>query len=206
MRRGKTRWFLPENGDVLALLERQIEVTGDGMAAFARWGSGGGDAEREAVRDAEHAADERKRELLAVVRESFTTPLDPEDLFELSRGLDDVINGAKNAVREAEALDLTPDAAAAQMCVQLAEGVGHLHGAFRALTRDAARATDEAAAAIKSQRNLERTYRAAMSDLIGGDELRAILGQQELYRRLTRISDAIVAVADRVMYATVKEA
>ena len=37
------------------------------------------------------------------------------------------------------------------------------------------------------------------------DDLRDVLGRQELYRRLTRISDAIVAVADRVMYATVKE-
>ena len=51
----------------------------------------------------------------------------------------------------------------------------------------------------------ERTYRAAMSQVIEQDDLREILARQELYRRLTRISDAVVGVADRVMYATVRE-
>ncbi len=204
MTQGKRRWFLPENGDVLGLLTEQIAVTSAGMDAFARWGAGDV-AESDTVRTAEHDADERKRALIAAVRESFTTPLDPEDLFELSRGLDEVINGAKNTVREADALTILPDATMGTMCAQIAEGVQHLRGAFGALGRDPDAANVEAAAAIKAQRNLERTYRAAMSELIGREDLRDVLGRQELYRRLTRISDAIVAVADRVMYATVKE-
>ena len=56
------------------------------------------------MRAAEHEADDRKRDLLVLVRDSFTTPLDPEDLFELSRGIDEVMNGAKNTVREAEVM------------------------------------------------------------------------------------------------------
>lgn len=204
MRRGKARWFLPENGDVLGLLEAQIEVTVRGMDAFALWGAGQM-AQSDVVRAAEHEADERKRDLVAAVRESFTTPLDPEDLFELSRGLDEVINGAKNTVREADALSVLPDPVMGEMCAHLAEGVRHLSGAFGALGHRPKVADTEAAAAIKAQRNLERTYRAGMSELIGRDDLREVLGHQELYRRLTRISDAIVLVADRVMYATVKE-
>lgn len=204
MRRGKARWFLPEDGDVLGLLEAQIEVTVRGMDAFALWGAGEA-AHSDTVRAAEHEADERKRDLVAAVRESFTTPLDPEDLFELSRGLDEVLNGAKNMVREADALSIAPDRTMGEMCAELAEGVRHLQGAFAALGHEPQAADTQAAAAIKAQRNLERTYRAAMSELIGRDDLREVLGHQELYRRLMRISDAIVAVADRVMYATVKE-
>ena len=204
MRHGKARWFLPEDADVLGLLEAQIDVTVRGMDAFALWGAGDA-AQSDTVRGAEHEADERKRDLVAAVRESFTTPLDPEDLFELSRGLDEVINGAKNTVREADALSVTPDGPMGEMCAELAEGVRHLQGAFGALGHSPQAANTGAAAAVKAQRNLERTYRAAMSELIGRDDLREVLGHQELYRRLTRISDAIIAVADRVMYATVKE-
>ena len=201
---GKKRWFLPDDDDVLGLLAEQIAVTAAGMDAFARWGAGDM-SQSDTVRTAEHDADDRKRAVIAAVRESFTTPLDPEDLFELSRGLDEVINGAKNTVREADALTIAPDPTMATMCGQIAEGVQHLRGAFGALGHDPDTANVEAAAAIKAQRNLERTYRAAMSELIGREDLRDILGRQELYRRLTRISDAIVAVADRVSYATVKE-
>lgn len=204
MKRGKARWFLPENGDVLGMLAAQVEVTTRGMDAFAGWG-GGDIALGDVVRAAEHEADERKRDLLTLVRDSFTTPLDPEDLFELSRGLDEVINGAKNTVREAEALSMTPNGPMGEMCDLLAEGVHHLGAAFTALGGDFTTADTEALAAIKAQRNLERIYRRAMSKLIAKDDLREVAGRQELYRRMVRISENVVLVADRVMYATVKE-
>lgn len=204
MRRGMTRWFLPESEDVLALLGAQCDVTVRGMDAFAGWG-GGDAALGDVVRAIEHEADARKRELVSAVRESFTTPLEPEDLMELSRSLDDVMNGAKNAVREAEALAMAPNRPMAEMCAELAEGVRHLSAAFALLGHDAPAADAEAATAIKAQRNLERTYRAAMSKLIEKGDLREVVGRQELYRRLANISDAVVTVADRVMYANVKE-
>ena len=35
------RWFLPEEPDVLGLLSDQLEVTIEGVEAFARWADGG---------------------------------------------------------------------------------------------------------------------------------------------------------------------
>lgn len=204
MRLGHARWFLPENGDVLGMLGAQVEVTIRGMDAFARWGAGDAEA-GETVRAAEHEADDRKRSLLVLVRDSFTTPLDPEDLFELSRGLDEVINGAKNAVREAEALAMSPNAEMGEMCDLLALGVRHLGTALAALGDDPEQASAEAAVAIKTQRNLERAYRRAMAQLVEQDDMREVIGRQELYRRLDRMADNILAVADRIIYALVKE-
>lgn len=204
MIRRQARWFLPENGDVLGKLGAQVEVTIRGMDAFARWGRG--DAQLgETVRAAEHEADDRKRDLLVQVRDSFTTPLDPEDLFELSRGLDEVINGAKNTVREAEALAMSPNAPMGEMCELLADGVRHLGAALAALGADPETANAEAAVAVKTQRNLERTYRRAMAELVDQEDMREVIGHQELYRRLDRMSDNILAVADRITYALVKE-
>lgn len=204
MKRGRARWFLPENGDVLGMLGQQVEVTIRGMDAFAEWGRGNAEL-GDVVRAAEHEADDRKRDLMVLVRDSFTTPLDPEDLFELSRGLDEVLNGAKNTVREAEALAMTPNNLTGQMCDLLAEGVRCLGAAFAALGKDPVTANDQAAAAVKTQRNLERTYRRAMAKLAEKEDMREVVGRQELYRRLAGISDNIMEVADRVMYAIVKE-
>jgi uncharacterized protein Yka (UPF0111/DUF47 family) len=47
----------------------------------------------------EHRADDCKRDLRNALTTAFTTPLEPEDVFELSRGLDRLLNNAKNAVR-----------------------------------------------------------------------------------------------------------
>jgi uncharacterized protein Yka (UPF0111/DUF47 family) len=204
MRRVRARWFLPNSADVLGLLGAQADVTVRGLDAFARWAAGDA-AAGDVVRTAEHEADVCRRELVAAVRDSFTTPIEPEDLFHLSSELDDVINRAKNTVREADALGMAPNEAMAEMCGDLASGVRHLSAAFADLCRDPASASTEAAAAIKDQRNLERAYRSAMPELIAHGDLPEVAARQELYRRLTQIADAIVTVADRVVYATVKE-
>ena len=125
MRAKGSRWFLPETPDVIGMLQSQAEVTARGMQAFAAWAAGD-TALAEEVRRAEHECDEVRRTLVDAVRGAFTTPLEPEDLFQLSRDLDRVINGAKDTVRESEAMAFPPDAAVAEMAALLAEGVGHL--------------------------------------------------------------------------------
>ena len=44
-----------------------------------------------------------------------------------------------------------------------------------------------------------------MNDLLDETDLRVVLGRRELYRRLSSMSDDLVAVADRIWYSTVKE-
>ena len=206
------RWFLPELPDVIGMLQKQAALTVRGMDAFAAWAAGD-IARADDVRIAEHECDEVRRTLVDAVSEAFTTPLEPEDLFQLSRDLDKVINGAKNTVREAEAMQFPPDAATADMAVLLAEGVQHIRTAFTALAEQhgkaaaAARgsATEAADAAVKSQRNLERIYRQAAGDLLDVTDISIVTARREFYRRISAISDDIVSVADRIWYAQVKE-
>lgn len=106
-------------------------------------------------------------------------------------------------------MDFPPDAATAEMAVLLAEGVGHIRTAFAALgerpDESAPSATEAADAAVKSQRNLERVYRRAAGDLLEVTDISVVTARREFYRRVSEISDDIVAVADRIWYARVKE-
>jgi glutamine synthetase adenylyltransferase len=103
-------------------------------------------------------------------------------------------------------MGVLPDQAMEDMACLLQEGVRQLDHAFSHLGNDARQATESADAAIKTQRRLERVYRRAMSELIENRDLREVLARQELYRRLTAMSDRVVGVAERVWYASVKEA
>lgn len=197
-------WFLPERPDVVGMLGTQGAVTLAGMEAFTAWA--GGELEREAdVRAAEHDADAARRTLVEALRSAFTTPLPSEDLFEISESLDEIINGAKNLVREASLMGVVPDRATLEMAGLLEEGVKELDAAFASLGSDVDGATGRADAAIKTQRRLERVYRRAMSELLEVRDLREVLSKQELYRRLTRMSDGVVTVAERVWHCSVKE-
>lgn len=199
------RWFLPETPDVLGMLRLQAALTVQGMDALDAWAHGD-PAAAEKLRGLGDEADDRKRELRAALTTAFTTPLDPEDIFELSRGLDEVLNNAKNAVREAEVMRAAPDAAIAKMTTELAEGTRQIAAAFPALSHGGiAVATQAADAAVKSQRRLEHVYRAAMSALVDRDDLREVAARRELYRRLARTSDRLVDVAERIWYSALKE-
>jgi uncharacterized protein Yka (UPF0111/DUF47 family) len=204
------RWFLPENQDVLGMLRQQVAVTAEGMEALIAWATGDETAAK-TIRDAEHRADELKRSLRLALKDAFITPIGAEDIFYLSGRLDSVLNGAKDAVRESELMAIPPDETVAGMAGFLAEGVRHLADAFVRLGEggragDGEAATDAADKAVKAQRQLERVYRKGMSALLEISDLREVMGRRELYRRFSRISEEVTAVAERVWYASVKEA
>jgi uncharacterized protein Yka (UPF0111/DUF47 family) len=198
-------WFLPQTPDVLGMLARQSAITVEGMDALVAWA--GGDAAAPArLRECEHRADDRKKELRKALTEAFSTPLEPEDIFELSRGLDEILNGAKNIVGEAESMQTVPDAATAEMAAELAAGTRRLVEAFATIERgDREGATAVADRAVRDQRHLQHTYRAAMSDLIEVQDMRELAARRELYRRLARTGDELARVAERVWYSVLKE-
>ena len=134
-------WFLPENPDLLGMLRNQATITVQAMDALVEWSSGDADA-AETVRDLEHRADEVEREIWQAVRDAFSPPLDAEDLYTLSADLDEVLNAAKNLVREMEVMAMAPDAPTHEMVTLLADAVHHLADAFGCLgTNDDAHAT-----------------------------------------------------------------
>jgi uncharacterized protein Yka (UPF0111/DUF47 family) len=201
----RSHWFLPRSADVLGMLSEQAAITVEGMEALAAW-AGGEAAAAERLRRFEHQADERKRELRVALTEAFSTPLEPEDIFELSSGLDEVLNSAKNIVGEAEAMSTAPDAATAEMATELLEGTRRLAEAFAIYAGgDRAGATAAADRAVKDQRHLQHSYRAAMSALIDVQDLREIAARRELYRRLARTGNELARVAERVWYSVLKE-
>ena len=200
----RQRWFLPESPDVLGLLGRQVAVTAEGMDAFAAWAAGDAGA-ADTVRAREHAADAMKREVLDALRAAFVLPLEPEDVFTISRGIDWTLNRAKDTINEAEVMACPPDAALAEMTALLAQAVRHIEEAVSRLNRADADATQPAEAAIKAERKHERAYRAGMAALLENDDFREVTARRELYRRCSRIGEDAVDVAERIIYAVVKE-
>jgi uncharacterized protein Yka (UPF0111/DUF47 family) len=198
------RWFLPETPDVLGLLRHQVALTIEGLDAFAGW-SAGDRAAAEAVRDAEHRADAAKREVLTALRAAFVTPLEPEDLFALSRGVDWILTHVRDLINESEVMACPPDAGIAEMARLLGEAVRDVDRAIAHLGSDGAEAMGAADAALEAERRLERAYYEGMASLLEVKDMRERIGRRELYRRCSRIGETVVDVAERVIYAVVKE-
>jgi uncharacterized protein len=202
-----SHWFLPDSPDLLGMLVHQLDVTIEGIDQFAAWAAGDADA-AERVHAIEHQADDVKLELQRTLRDAFTTPMEPEDLFALSQGIDWILNYAKDAIGESEVMACPPDEAVAEMAALLAQACRDLGEGVASLASgggpDHPDPIDAAQAAIKSERRLEKVYRRGMAALLELDDLREVMARRELYRRCSRMGVAIVEVAERIGYALAK--
>lgn len=198
------RWFLPETPDVIGLLRRQLAVTIEGLDGLTAWATGDASA-AEAVRAAEVRADASKGELLGAIRDSFVTPIAAEDLFALSRGIDWILNHARDLIEEAEAMDCAPDAGIAEMARLLAQAARNIDEGVDQLESDPDRATAAAHASIATERKLEHVYYQGMAGLLEVSDMRERISLRELYRRCSRIGEEVIDVAERIVYAVMKE-
>ena len=200
----RRHWFLPETPDLLGLLRRQVTVTVGSLDAFTAW-AGGDERAVQAVRDAGPEGDAARRELLTALRAAFVAPLEPEDVFALSRGIDRIQRYARDLVNESQAMATPPDARIAEMATLLGEAVRQIDRAIASLPSDPDEATASADAALTTERRLEHVYYNGMADLLELEDRSERIARRELYRRSARIGEAVVDVAERVVYAIVKQ-
>ncbi len=157
------------------------------------------------VREAEPRGDLRKRELVNALRAAFVIPLEPEDVFALSRGIDLILDFARDLVAEAAVLDQAPDAGIAEMAELMAAAVRRLDEAIAVLGSDDEAANAAAEATIEVQHRIGDAYYRGMAGLLEERDMRSRIKLRELYRRCARIGEVIMDVAERVMYAIVKQ-
>lgn len=198
------RWFLPRTPDVLARLRAQLAITIEGVDAFATWAEGDAGAIA-LIDDARHRSHVAGRALLEELRTAFVTPLEPEDLFALSRGIERIIDYARDAVSEAEVMASQPDAGVVEMAQHLGVAVRHLDTAIAMLDERGDDATVEADAAIAAIARLDATYAQGMAALLEVEPRADRIGRREIYHRCERIGEVAADVAERVIYAVVKQ-
>ncbi len=202
--RRKRRWFLPDTPDLIGQLRVQAGITREGVEAFAAWAAGDEGAAG-SLMEIEHRGDVAKRQLLEELRDAFVTPLAPEDLFALSRGIDWILDYTRDLVFESKAMSSPPDERLAEMAGLIRDAVGHIADAVDHLGPSNDKANEAADLAITAERQLEHSYYRGMAQLLEVDKRNERISSRELYRRCARIGDQVIDVAERIIYSVVKE-
>lgn len=213
--------MLPAIPDVIGLLVTQGEITLRGISCFVDWSDDGSSDTATAVDKAEQDADVARRNLLVLLQNALSTPVDQEDIYMISERTDQIINEAKHTVGEAEILHWTPDAHALAMAKHIYAGTDCLVEGFRLIHSDSNQAGVQADKAVKAVRHVERRYRSAMAELLQlsnssfpsgsfGDtattgDIRSLIVTQELYRHYVQVADAVVRVADRLWFSVLRD-
>lgn len=199
------RIFAPKRRvDFFALLVEQGAKSLAGCQALVDYLEDRGEAA--AVKRIEQEGDEVRRILIDELNRTFVTPIDREDIFALSRVIDDVVDHAKNTTTEMEIFGIEPNAHLRTMARLLAEGAGELAAALRHLQDHPAVAVEHAVRAKRVENAMNKRYLEALNELFSGDDVRRMFCLREIYRHFNRSADRVDEAANIISDITMKSA
>jgi hypothetical protein len=152
----------------------------------------------------EREADDIRRILIDELHQTFITPIDREDIFALSRAIDDVIDHAKNTVKEMEIFEVESNEHLCQMAELLQKGAEQLVGAMRHLKKNPNVAVEYAVRAKRIENRMNDSYLAALKQLFSGHDPRVMFSLREIYRHFNRSADRVDEAANIISNVVVK--
>ncbi len=175
------------------LIQDQAALTLQGMEALKAY-MGGQDPQAAAnLIKSEKDADEARRILIDELNKTFVTPFDREDIFSLSRTIDDVLDYAYSTVSEMEILKVEPTPFMQRIAALLRDAAYELSQATNRLEEHPGVASDHAQRAKALENRVEEVYREALADLFSGVEdlhhVVKMLKLREVYRHLSNAAD-----------------
>ncbi len=182
-----------KTSQILDLLIKQAEFTVQGLEALQQYVRKPKRSLADDVVRIEKEADEVRRILIDELNRTFVTPFDREDIFSLSRNIDDVLDYADSTVEEMVMLGIDPNPYVERMVSLLYEAAMEIYRAVLRLEDHPNVANDHAVRAKALENRAESVYREAIADLFKEPRdlqgVVEILKLREVYRHLSNAAD-----------------
>jgi uncharacterized protein len=194
----------------LKLMHDQAALTYSGLEALKTYMDDENAAAAAELIKKEQEADEVRRILIFELNKTFITPFDREDIFALSRAIDDVLDYAFSTLNEMEILKVHPTPYMQRIASLLRDAAQELLEAVIRLEDHPGVANEHVQRAKALENRIEEVYREAIADLFRGAEdtkhIMKMLKYREVYRHLSNAADrgdeAANVIADIVVKIT----
>ena len=192
------------------LIQEQASLTYEGLKLLVKYLETEAPEIAEELALKEKEADETRRILIDELNRRFVTPFDREDIFALSRTIDDVVDYADSTVSEMVVLKVKPTPYMQRIATLLKDAAYEIYQAVLRLQKHPGVAIDHAQRAKALENRVEAVYREAVADLFSGPEdvhhVVEMLKMREVYRHLSNAADrgdeAANVIADVVVKKT----
>lgn len=205
------RFFIKKRTNTfIKLIHDQAMLTLEGLEALNAYMQNQDSKSAKILGRKEKEADEARRILINQLNKTFITPFDREDIFALSRAIDDVLDYAYSTIDEMEILKVKPTPYMQQIAVVLRDAAAELLQAVDRLGDHPGVSNDHIQRAKALENRVEDIYRAALADLFsGGEDIKHVVKMlkcREVYRHLSNAADrgdeAANVIADIVVKIT----
>jgi predicted phosphate transport protein (TIGR00153 family) len=191
------------------LIEDQASISYEGLKLLVKYLETQDSEIAEELSLKEKEADEVRRILIDELNRSFVTPFDREDIFALSRSIDDVMDYADSTVSEMVTLNVKPTQYMQRMATLLKDAAYEIYQATLRLYKHPNVAIDHAQRAKALENRVEAVYREALAALFSGPEdvhhIVEMLKMREVYRHLSNAADRGDEAANIISDVVVKK-
>lgn len=202
---GAVRDCLHSRLAVIATLEAQLTEAAAACRLARSVAEGrvtSGDA-RLQIAEIEHRGDTMRAELVTRLAGVLVAPIDREDLFRLSRSIDDVLDNLRDFVRAWDLYGFEEADGFVGLLDAAASGIGDLQLAVQAIAKDP-KDMKTALATRKSANEIRRLYDVELGRLFRGEPTMEVVKCRELLRRLDVVGLRLNEAADRLSDAAIK--
>lgn len=184
----KDRIF-PKEKNFYKMLSDQVSRTLEGIEALGEFVENQNQKNANRVKEIEKEADELRRVLVEELHKTFVIPMDREDIYALSRAIDDIVDYANSTVDEMEIYEVVSDAHLREMVDILRKAALEISDAVKILEAYPNIAMEHAVKAKFYENTMEKAYHSALADLFKKTDTVYMLKMREIYRHLSNAAD-----------------
>lgn len=189
-------WLFPPKKDFFRMLIDQAAKSEEGLAALNNFLKDPSEGNAQIVKRYEEEADELRRILMDDLSRTFVTALDREDIYVLSKAIDDVIDYADTTAEEMLLFNIKSDEHIEKMVGFLHSAAKDIHLAVKSLPKYPGVCADHLMRIGKAENNIEKIYRAGLVELFKSNDFINILKTREVYRHLSNAADRAAEAAN----------
>jgi len=184
----KDRIF-PKEKNFYKMLSDQASKTLEGIEALGGFVENQNEKNANRVREIEREADELRRVVVEELHKTFFTPMDREDIYALSRAIDDIVDYANSTVDEMEVYGVSSDQHLREMVDILRKAAREVSDAMKILETYPNIAIEHAVKAKFYENTMEKAYHSALANLFKKTDTVYMLKMREIYRHLSNAAD-----------------
>lgn len=186
------------------LLIRQCKYTLDGAAELHSYFESGDFSKAEHLKMLEKEADNERKNLICELDENFITPFEREDIFALSKAIDDILDYFTSTSKEMQVYKMESTKELKNIVNVLRDATYNIYKAVCLMAEAKKEAMEYALKAKKQENKVESLYRKYVAALFESDDIKYILKTREVYRHLSNCADVIDSSADIIEHILVK--
>lgn len=192
----------------IGLLIKQSQITAEGLSILEDCIRKLDEESLDTMKSKEYEGDEVRRVLIDELHKTFVTPLDREDIYNISHHIDEMLDYAHTTIQQMIILQVDSDDYLDRMVALNRQAADEMAMAMLRLQENPLVALEHARRTRKLESEVEHIYRKAIADLFTKAKdfkpLMEMLRRREVYRHVSNMADQADAAAHTLGMVVIK--